>query len=40
MKKEMDPKENQEEPSDSLIQKIQSLGQTNIPQAPESNVHV
>src|SRR5690625_645092 len=40
MKKEIDPKEKPEEPSDSLIQKIQALGQTNIPQAPESNVHV
>jgi ATP-dependent protease ClpP protease subunit len=35
-------REEQEEQSgpSSLVQKIQALGQTNVPQAPDSNVHV
>jgi len=37
-----DGQEEQEEQSgpSSLVQKIQALGQTNVPQAPDSNVHV
>src|SRR5699024_4268360 len=40
MKKEIDHKEKPEETSDSLIQKIQALGQTNIAQTHDSHVHV
>ncbi|MGM8211701.1 ClpP family protease [Virgibacillus sp. W0430] len=42
MEKDIDKKEEQDEEknSSSLVQKIQQLGQTNIPQAPESNIHV
>lgn len=39
----MEKKEEQESEknsSSSLVQKIQQLGQTNIPQAPDSNIHV
>ena len=43
MDKDMEKKEEQESEknsSSSLVQKIQQLGQTNIPQAPDSNIHV
>lgn len=43
MDKEMEKKEEEQEDknsSSSLVQKIQQLGQTNIPQAPDSNIHV
>lgn len=40
MKKQDETKEKQDETSDSLLQKIQALGQTNVPQAPESKIHV
>lgn len=33
-------KNKEEENKSSLVEKIQQLGQTNVPQAPESNVHV
>jgi ATP-dependent protease ClpP protease subunit len=33
-------KEEKESPSSSLMEKIQQLGQTNVPQAPDSNIHV
>ncbi len=33
-----DNNENQE--TSSIVEKIQQLGQTNIPQAPDSNIHV
>lgn len=39
----MEKKEEEQEDknsSSSLVQKIQQLGQTNIPQAPDSNIHV
>ncbi|RKQ37535.1 ClpP family protease [Oceanobacillus halophilus] len=39
MKKEEEKKEDQSN-SSSLVQKIQALGQTNVPQAPDSNIHV
>ncbi|RPF55939.1 ATP-dependent Clp protease proteolytic subunit ClpP [Aquisalibacillus elongatus] len=32
--------ENKEDSSDSLMNKIKQLGQTNVPQNPESNIHV
>src|SRR5699024_5632123 len=32
--------DNQQNKSSSLVQKIQQLGQTNVPQAPDSNIHV
>lgn len=40
--KERDEQEEQENQvnSSSLVEKIQQLGQTNVPQAPDSNVHV
>ncbi|MGM8366474.1 ClpP family protease [Virgibacillus sp. W0181] len=43
MDKDNEKKEGQEEDknnSSSLVQKIQQLGQTNIPQVPDSNIHV
>ncbi|MEN2766392.1 ClpP family protease [Ornithinibacillus xuwenensis] len=42
MEKDTEKKEEQEEQSgsSSLVQKIQALGQTNVPQAPDSNIHV
>jgi ATP-dependent protease ClpP protease subunit len=45
MNKDAEKKQDQEEQEEqagpsSLVQKIQALGQTNIPQAPDSNVHV
>ncbi|MFS0672492.1 ClpP family protease [Ornithinibacillus sp. 179-J 7C1 HS] len=43
MEKDTGKKEEQEEQSggpSSLVQKIQALGQTNVPQAPDSNIHV
>ncbi|MFD2044159.1 ClpP family protease [Ornithinibacillus salinisoli] len=39
-KKETKPQEDQSSNPSSLVQKIQSLGQTNVPQAPDSNIHV
>lgn len=39
MSKEQEEKKD-EQTSSSLVQKIQALGQTNVPQAPESNIHV
>lgn len=32
--------ENQDQNASPLVQKIQQLGQTNVPQAPDSNIHV
>ncbi|SEP58949.1 ClpP family protease [Piscibacillus halophilus] len=32
--------ENKDDASGSLVDKIKQLGQTNVPQAPESNIHV
>ncbi|WP_047984829.1 ClpP family protease [Ornithinibacillus californiensis] len=42
MEKDTEKKEGQEEQAgpSSLVQKIQALGQTNVPQAPDSNIHV
>ncbi|GGA62596.1 ClpP family protease [Ornithinibacillus halotolerans] len=42
MEKNPEKKDGQEEQSgsSSLVQKIQALGQTNIPTAPDSNIHV
>lgn len=41
MEKDTEKKEGQDEQSgSSLVQKIQALGQTNVPQAPDSNIHV
>ena len=40
MKKEIENEGKSESPSDALLQKIQALGQTSIPEAPESNIHV
>lgn len=42
MKKETSQTDKQEGPgiTDSIVQKIQALGQTNVPEAPESNIHV
>ncbi|MUK89858.1 translocation-enhancing protein TepA [Ornithinibacillus sp. L9] len=40
MEKKAQPQEDQSSSSSSLVQKIQSLGQTNVPQAPDSNIHV
>ncbi|SES76680.1 ATP-dependent Clp protease proteolytic subunit ClpP [Oceanobacillus limi] len=39
-KKEGQTQDDQSSNSSSLVQKIQSLGQTNVPQAPDSNIHV
>lgn len=39
MTKDAGKKEEQQSGS-SLVQKIQALGQTNVPQAPDSNIHV
>ncbi|SHF52863.1 ClpP family protease [Ornithinibacillus halophilus] len=38
-KDDQQPNEEQSN-SSSLVQKIQALGQTNVPQAPDSNIHV
>ncbi|MFC4404523.1 ClpP family protease [Gracilibacillus xinjiangensis] len=35
-----EPKEKDGSTSSSLVEKIQQLGQSNIPQAPDSNIHV
>ncbi|CDQ40061.1 MULTISPECIES: ClpP family protease [Virgibacillus] len=42
MNKEPEKKDdqNQENNSSALVQKIQQLGQSNVPQAPDSNIHV
>lgn len=40
MNKETENDNNEEVSDDSLVKKIQALGQTNIPDAPESNIHV
>ncbi|WP_156289117.1 ClpP family protease [Oceanobacillus salinisoli] len=40
MKKEQEEKKDDQSNPSSLVQKIQSLGQTNVPQAPDSNIHV
>ncbi|MCM3738993.1 ATP-dependent Clp protease proteolytic subunit [Oceanobacillus luteolus] len=40
MNKEENPGEKQNNPSDTLVEKIQALGQTNVPQAGDSNIHV
>jgi ATP-dependent protease ClpP protease subunit len=47
MEKDTEKKEGQEkeqgeeeQTSSSIVQKIQALGQTNVPQAPDSNIHV
>ncbi|WP_036687896.1 ClpP family protease [Paucisalibacillus globulus] len=39
-KKEDQGEQEEQSGSSSLVQKIQALGQTNIPQAPDSNIHV
>src|SRR5699024_6800659 len=40
-KDEREEKEEENQPkSSSLVEKIQQLGQTNVPQAPDSNIHV
>ena len=40
MDKEKENQDSQNEQANPLVQKIQQLGQTNIPQAPDSNIHV
>ncbi|WP_068672348.1 ClpP family protease [Oceanobacillus sp. Castelsardo] len=40
MNKEQEEKKDEQSNASSLVQKIQSLGQTNVPQAPDSNIHV
>ncbi|MHA6251242.1 ClpP family protease [Oceanobacillus sp. CAU 1775] len=40
MEKQFETKEKQGEAADSIIEKIQALGQTKIPEAPESKIHV
>ncbi|MFD1850327.1 ClpP family protease [Oceanobacillus bengalensis] len=40
MNKEEEEKKEDQSNSSSLVQKIQSLGQTNVVQAPDSNIHV
>lgn len=40
MSKEQEEKKDEQSNASSLVQKIQSLGQTNVPQAPDSNIHV
>lgn len=37
---EQEEKKDEQSNASSLVQKIQSLGQTNVPQAPDSNIHV
>lgn len=39
-KKEQENEEEEQPNASSLVQKIQQLGQTTVPQAPDSNVHV
>jgi len=39
-KKDQEGQEEQQQNASSLVQKIQQLGQTNVPQAPDSNIHV
>ncbi|PAV30055.1 translocation-enhancing protein TepA [Virgibacillus profundi] len=38
--KKEDQNQDQQQNSSALVQKIQQLGQSNIPQAPDSNIHV
>jgi len=40
MDKEKENQDSQNEQSNPLVQKIQQLGQTNVPAAPDSNIHV
>jgi len=40
MNNEKENQENQNDQPNPLVQKIQQLGQTNVPQAPDSNIHV
>lgn len=40
MNKEKENQDSQNEQASPIVQKIQQLGQTNVPQAPESNIHV
>lgn len=40
MSKEQEEKKDEQSNASSLVQKIQSLGQTNVPQAPDLNIHV
>ncbi|GGN63126.1 MULTISPECIES: ClpP family protease [Oceanobacillus] len=40
MNKDLNPDEKQKNPADSIVEKIQALGQTNIAQTGESNIHV
>lgn len=40
MSKDLNPGEKQNNPTDSIVEKIQALGQTNIAQTGESNIHV
>ncbi|RDW17784.1 ClpP family protease [Oceanobacillus chungangensis] len=40
MEKEVEKKDDQATGGSSLVQKIQALGQSTIPQAPDSNIHV
>lgn len=39
-KKEQTEKNEEQQGNDSLVEKIKQLGQVNVPQAPDSNVHV
>ncbi|WP_027963244.1 ClpP family protease [Halalkalibacillus halophilus] len=34
------PNQDQDQVNDSIMEKIKQLGQTNVPQAPESNIHI
>lgn len=40
MNENKNPDELQNQPTDNLVEKIQALGQTNVPQTGDSNVHV
>lgn len=40
MQDKQEKAKNEEKNSTSIVEKIQQLGQTNIPQAPDSNIHV
>lgn len=40
MNNEKENQGNQNDQSNPLVQKIQQLGQTNVPQSPDSNIHV
>ena len=40
MEKEFETKDKQGDAADSIIEKIKALGQTNVPEAPESKIHV